>query len=259
MQSDPRLLEEKAHQCLSQDKFKEAFDFFRSAAGVYRHQANHKQAALCFAAAAGCWSKKCGENAFYNSALAYEEAAFEAEKTADLEYASLLYKYAAINYERDGEFLNYSDCFYRSKECYRRFLAYFFISPKKLHHIVRSEAERSFASKCRYFFTWALLSLSCFVWGHGEHPARAFISAMSVFLLSAIAYYFSAGLLKGGVYFKPDFFDALYFSASTFTTVGYGDITVSGLTRGVAIFEAFCGIFVMPLFVIALSRKYLRI
>jgi hypothetical protein len=45
----------------------------------------------------------------------------------------------------------------------------------------------------------------------------------------------------------------------TFTTVGYGDIIAVGFNKAVAMLEAFCGIFIMPLFIIGLSRKYLRI
>jgi hypothetical protein len=44
----------------------------------------------------------------------------------------------------------------------------------------------------------------------------------------------------------------------SFTTVGYGDITPVGLTKAVVILELFCGIFIVPLFIVALSRKYLR-
>jgi len=65
--------------------------------------------------------------------------------------------------------------------------------------------------------------------------------------------------MKSAALFKPDLFDSLYFSVVTFTTLGYGDITVSGLLRIVVICEAFCGIFIMPLFIVALSRKYLRV
>ena len=258
METDAKVLEEKAHEFLAQEKFEEAFKFFRDAALIYCGEKKHKQAALCFAAAAGCWNKKCGESAFYHSALAYEQAAQQSEACADFEYATLLYKYAAINYERDGEFADYSDCFYRSKECYRKFLNHLFISPKKIHHITRSAAERGIKHRLKYFFAWVLLTFSCLVWGHGERPGRAFASAVSVILLSAVFYTFG-GLMKSAALFKPDLFDSLYFSVVTFTTLGYGDITVSGLLRIVVICEAFCGIFIMPLFIVALSRKYLRV
>jgi hypothetical protein len=258
MEAEAKVLEEKAHELLGQEKFKESFKLFRDAATIYRAEKKHKQAALCFAAAAGCWNKECGESAFYHSAIAYQQAAQQSEAGADFEYAALLYKYAAINYERDGEFVSYSDCFYRSKECYRKFLTRLFTNPKKIHHIVASAAQRGLRHRLKYFFAWALLSLSCLVWGHGERPGRAFVSAVFVILLSAVFYTFG-GLTKNTALFRPDFWEALYFSTITFTTVGYGDITPAGWIKVAVIFEAFCGVFIMPLFIVALSRKYLRV
>jgi hypothetical protein len=258
MDIDPRVLEEKAHAAVSEEKFQEAFKLFKNAAEIYCAQSKHKQAALCFAAAASCWSKKCGERLFFNSALSYEEAASQSEISGDLEYASLLYKYAAINYERDGEFINFSDCFYRSKECYRKYLTYLFTAPKKIQHIIRTETEEGIRGKLKHIFSWALLTFSCLVWGYGERPARTLFFALAVIFLSAI-FYIWGGLLKGSELFRPDFFQAFYFSVVTFTTIGYGDIIPTGLSKAAVIIEAFCGIFIMPIFIVALSRKYLRI
>ncbi|RLG31422.1 hypothetical protein DRN98_06575, partial [Methanosarcinales archaeon] len=114
----PLSLEKQAVLLLEEGKLEEAFEAFKLAAKVYRKEGNHKGASLCFASAASCWTKKIGEKSFYNAARMYELAAKEALISGDPEYASLLYKYAAINYERDGEYLNFSDCFYRSKEAH---------------------------------------------------------------------------------------------------------------------------------------------
>ena len=65
-------------------------------------------------------------------------------------------------------------------------------------------------------------------------------------------------LIKGALIFKPNFPQALYFSVITFTTVGYGDITPTGMTKAMAMIEVFCGIFIVPIFIVGLSRKYLR-
>jgi len=258
MNTDPKALEKEAYDLLAQEKFKAAFKAFNEAGYLYRKQRNHKQSALCFASAASCWSKKAGEKVFYNSALSYEEAAKEAEKAMDFEYASLLYKYAAINYERDMEFFNFSDCFYRSKEIFRKFLTYVLFKPKKIRHIEKSRQVRGVRGFIRHVFLWLLLTLSWAVWGYGERPSRTFFSGISVVCLFALLYTF-LGLSKGGIVYRPDFLEALYFSITTFTTVGYGDITPVGLSKAVVMVESFCGIFVIPLFVIGLSRKYLRV
>lgn len=63
---------------------------------------------------------------------------------------------------------------------------------------------------------------------------------------------------EDGMIFKPDFFQSIYLSIITIATVGYGDITPVGVTRFVAIAEALAGIFIVPVFIVGLSRKFLR-
>ncbi|MDD5583594.1 MAG: ion channel [Candidatus Omnitrophica bacterium] len=258
MDSDPKILEGEAYSFLYQEKFDEAFRLFKKAADIYKGQHNHKQAALCFASAASCWSIKSGEKTFYNSAVAYQGAAEEAQASKDFEYASLLYKYAAINYERDGEFFDFSECFYLSKECYRKFLYYLLVNPKRISPIVKSAEKKGVKGLARHVYLWLSLTFSYFVWGYGERPLRTLFTGLFVIIVSTILYNLCFLAKNTGV-FSPNFLEALYFSVVTFTTVGYGDITPVGLSRVVVMFEAFSAIFIVPLFMVGLSRKYLRV
>lgn len=258
MEKDPKLLEQEAYSLLADEKFYQAFALYQQAGNIYKRENRHKQAALCFASAASCWSKKSGEKTFYNGALSYEQAAQEAIKSGDLEYAAMLYKYAAINYERDREFLEFSECLYRSKECYRKFLALRLINPKKIHPIAHSKEEKGLKGLIKRLALWLALSFSYLVWGHGERPVRTFFSGIVIIFLSAIVY------TQGELYYRalpyqPNFWEALYFSVVTFTTVGFGDFTALGWARPIVMVEALCGLFIVPLFMIGLSRKYLRI
>jgi tetratricopeptide (TPR) repeat protein len=259
MEKEQGLLEREAQGFLEQEKVSEAYSLFKKAGDLYRRKGNYKAAALCLASAASCWALKSGEKIFYNAAIAYEDAADSAELAGDLEYASLLYRQAAINFERDMEFFSFSNCFYRSRECLRRFLMFSIISPQKIHHITASGIESGGVyGVIRRFVSGIFLTLSALIWGHGERPNRTFYSALFLIFSSAF-FYMQGNLIKGALIFKPNFLQALYFSTMTFTTVGYGDISPIGLTKLAAMIEAFCGIFIIPIFIIALSRKYLRI
>ncbi len=149
MDREPKILEEEAYLFLYQEKFDEAFGLFRKAGDIYRGKGNHKQAAICLAAAGSSWGVKCGEKTFYNSALCYEEASNEAERAGDYEYASLLYKYAAANYERDMELFKFAECFYKSKECRRKFLTYLLLSPKKNTPDCKNRRRKRYYAFCQ--------------------------------------------------------------------------------------------------------------
>ena len=259
MGSKPELLEKEAHEFLAQGNGREAYRLFKKAGDDYKRRGTHKEAALCLASAASCWALKSGERMFHNSSLAYEEAAEEAELTGDLEYASLLYRQAAINFERDMEFFSFSDCLYRSRECLRKFLVRSLLMPRKIHNIGAAGVRQTETyGLFKRLFLCLSLTLSALIWGHGERPGRTFLSVLLVILLSAIIYT-QGSLIRDTIIFKPNFFQALYFSVITITTVGYGDITPVGIARLIAMAEALCGICVVPIFIVGLSRRYLRV
>jgi len=259
MENDPRVLEKEAHRLLAEEKHYDAYLSFRRAGDLYKENSRHKEAALCLASAASCWAIKSGEKIFYNASRAFEDAARESEMAGDLEYASLLYRQAAINFERDMEFLNFSECFYASKECLRKFLARSLFAPQKIHPIgAATLGTKGAAGFLRRLWMWFALTVSYVMWGHGERPVRPLGFGVLLIVLCSLVYWHGP-LLKGGEPFQPTFSDAFYFSMVTFTTVGYGDMTAVGWSRLMVIFEIFCSLVVAPLFMIALTRKYLRV
>ncbi|MBP7216024.1 MAG: hypothetical protein KBA46_01940 [Candidatus Omnitrophica bacterium] len=258
MIEEARQLEKEAYALLTQEKYGEACRLFKKAAESFCAGHNHKEAALCFASAASCWAIKSGEKTFQLAAQTYELAAKEAHKAGDLDYASLLYKYAASNYERDLEFINFSDCVYQSRECKRQFFWLSLLQPRKIHSIAHHRLESGPASIMRHAWGWFALSISHAVWGHGERPFRALGFALGVILTSAFLYSWGSAVSYGLVV-KPDLFEALYMSVITFSTVGYGDVTPHGVIKIVAMVEALSGMVLIPVFITGLSRKYLRI
>lgn len=104
--------------------------------------------------------------------------------------------------------------------------------------------------------------------GYGEDPLRVVLFSWALIFFSAIFYYFF-GLRFGGEFhiFSLDqslsenisfFFECLYYSVVTFTTLGYGDFIPIGVSRAVAALEAFTGSFTIALFVVVFVKKMTR-
>jgi len=108
---------------------------------------------------------------------------------------------------------------------------------------------RSAASRVISFWDWARSLMLRMIMGYGEKPIRVLGNAGLVILLYAMVYHLT------GAISDTTFTGALYFSAITFTTVGYGDIAPHGPFRLVAASEALTGIFLCGLFLFCLGRR----
>jgi hypothetical protein len=112
---------------------------------------------------------------------------------------------------------------------------------------------------------WLWSKLIDMLCGYGENAARVIGFSILVTLTSA-TFYFLLGLRghNGLIVFDSEldfqnnmfrFLECLYFSVITFTTTGYGDFSPVGLSRLVAVIEAFTGAFSISLFVVVFVRK----
>jgi hypothetical protein len=251
-------LEREAHTLRSDHKIDEAFNAYDQAGSLYRDAGEHLKAAVCFASAATCWNIHTGWQPLRHAATRNQMAAEEAMKVAHYEYARSLFREAAILYEREGDSENYSACFWGSQIAdAKRSLATF---------MNRSEESSPAAPNLRLdgkerlvaLLRWAANTHNRLLWGYGERPFRAFLVACFVIFGSTLAYAFFGHFSVGDTPRQVSFLEAVYFSFVTFTTVGYGDYTALGWTRVVAVLEALSGVFLIPLFVVALTRRYLR-
>ena len=102
------------------------------------------------------------------------------------------------------------------------------------------------------------------LFGYGERPVRVLIA--SVLIIGSCALFYSSDIarLSGrsvDVAGNMHFIDGLYFSVTTFTTLGFGDVFPERshlLTRSVAMFEALSGAALMALFVVCLAKRFSR-
>lgn len=100
------------------------------------------------------------------------------------------------------------------------------------------------------FFSYAL---SYLIWGFGEKLSRIILSTMVIISFYSIIYYFSDLDKVNG-----NLVNSVYFSAVTFTTLGFGDITPlddSNLLKLLVASEALLGAFIIGLFVAGFSNK----
>lgn len=108
-----------------------------------------------------------------------------------------------------------------------------------------------------------LVDLFC---GYGEDPLRVVGFSIFLIVVCALAYFFldTTGAhpiyegVTGWQFYVLEFFNSLYFSVVTFTTLGYGDISPVGVARFIAACEAFLGSFTMALFVVVFVKKMTR-
>ena len=110
--------------------------------------------------------------------------------------------------------------------------------------------------------------------GYGVYPHRPLVSGPFIVMLFAAAYWFPSeygwdgcGMIKTEVGAKDvniahdnesDLLQFVYFSAVTFTTLGYGDYKPTGWLEIVAAVEAFIGAVMIAVVTISIARQFLR-
>ncbi|GIU30011.1 hypothetical protein TUM4644_28780 [Shewanella colwelliana] len=104
--------------------------------------------------------------------------------------------------------------------------------------------------------------------GYGEAPIRVIGFSMGLIFICALLYLFTGLSYDGNIHvFNLNnglsanltlFFNCVYYSVVTFTTLGYGDFTPIGFSRAIAAIEAFTGSFTIALFVVVFVKKMTR-
>ena len=95
--------------------------------------------------------------------------------------------------------------------------------------------------------------------GYTEKPNRVIVSSLGIILLFGLFYYLVNAVRPTiDANMVMSFWDNIYFSFITFTTVGYGDIVPKPLlwVRLFVCIEAFSGPFMAGLYIFTLTRRY---
>ncbi len=251
-------LEREAHRLRGERKIDQAFQTFDQAAKLFQEAKEPLKAAVCFSSAATCWNIHTGWQPLRNAATRNESAALQAVVARDWAYAETLFSEAALLYEKEGDFTKVSYCYRRAKDVRLVRLWKTFTQIRERNPGAIGLQEMPWKDRLGALVSWFFSSLSCLIWGYGELPFRTLGIAFGVIVLSAFCYHLSGTILTGGFVQQISLAESLYFSVMTYTTVGYGDYLPMGWTQAVAGIEALSGILFTPLFLIALTRRYLR-
>jgi hypothetical protein len=117
-----------------------------------------------------------------------------------------------------------------------------------------------------FWLWWFRLLFGRLVYGYGERPMRPLFIALVVIFLWAGFYWLGGAIVPSDsglepaarAAYEPDFGECLYCSIVTFTTLGYGDYQPKEPYRLLAASEALLGAALMAVFVVCLSKKYVR-
>ena len=182
-------------------------------------------------------------------------------------YAEMVSTYRAIKswYEEHGYYDVAGEFHHREWVCRRKSSQQGFFGAFGIARV--HGADRSLWSTIGGFFQalrrapWSALWNLAFLlfyeqlMGYGERPWRVVRSAIAVMIGLGLAYYFLGS-------FSPSvrLIDAFYFSAVSFSALGYGGWVQepSGWARYVAAAESFLGVFTFALFLVTFLRKMSR-
>ncbi len=109
-------------------------------------------------------------------------------------------------------------------------------------------------------YTWIKDYIWFVISGYGTKPVNTVLLGGSISLFYSFVYFFSGTPVEASLT-KTNFLTALYFSFTTFATLGYGDISYSvnrPWMRLLSTTEAWAGAVLIALFVVVIARKILR-
>ncbi len=117
-----------------------------------------------------------------------------------------------------------------------------------------------------FWLWWFLLLFGRLIYGYGERPSRPLLIALAVIFLWAALLWAAGAIVPDDpaldpvarATYQPSAAECLYLSIVTFTTLGSGDYLPKEPYRLLAASEALLGAALMAVFVVCLSKKYVR-
>ena len=175
----------------------------------------------------------------------------ETQFSRDTNFTSVHWGNYILGCELTGEFENATDTYRKLKQWYTNAGIYDVAGKFFYREMEARRKAQSWKKPHLKLWNWGI-RLLC---GYGEKPERVIIWAASVVVGLALIYF-----LIGSVWEWSAFWNSLYFSAVSFTALGYGSwlYTTNNWIRGIGAFESFIGVFSIALFLVTFTRKMTR-
>ena len=154
--------------------------------------------------------------------------------------------------ELTGEFETAEDTYRRLKQWYTN-AGIYDVAGEFFYREMEAKRNTQSWKKKPHLKLWSwVLKLLC---GYGEKPLRVIVWAASVMVGLALIYF-----IIGSIWAWSAFWNSLYFSAVSFTALGYGSwLEINNdWIRGIGAFESFIGVFSIALFLVTFVRKMTR-
>lgn len=178
------------------------------------------------------------KDVLFGSTLVDQKTTFghilKSEKEGNYHFASIEYKQLKEMYKNSSLHEIADNCHYKEMVSKRK--------TTKLIHPTR----------------WANYIFGDLLCKYGISFVRVFLSGLVVIVSCAFLYFEYESLQYHTAGIAVSFWDSLYFSVVTFTTLGYGDFHAVGGMRFVAGLESFIGAALMSLFTVVIARRIIR-
>jgi len=148
------------------------------------------------------------------------------------------------------DFIHAKEVYRRLKNCHQQVGMYDIAGKFFYREMEIKRKAQSWKKPHLKLWSWVMRMLC----GYGEKPERVVTWAAVVIFGLAAAYYF------WGSFTSSSFWDTLYYSAASFTALGYGSWAPqpTGWAKGMGAVEAIIGVFSIALFLITFTRKMTR-
>ncbi|MCH8535317.1 MAG: potassium channel family protein [Flavobacteriaceae bacterium] len=160
-----------------------------------------------------------------------------------------------------GCFLEKTDIFYPTKGNNLYALQAF----KKIYSEQGDEAkaakyfimENDFIKNASTIPTYISKSVSKYYWGYGEQPYRIIFISIFIIIIFSVIYFCNSNyiMVNVGIDKSLTIWDSLYFSTTTFTTLGFGDLSPAGNLRILTSIQAFLGLLNMGFLIAGYANK----